>query len=95
MKISAAYSIAELAREDVPDEVNKAYHGKNLHYGKDYIIPAPFDPRLISRVSFAVAKAAISSKVAKIKIDDLELYKSQLTGRINPIASILEPIKKE
>ena len=94
MKIAAANSIAELAREDVPDEVNKAYHGKNLHYGKDYIIPAPFDPRLISKVSFAVAKAAISSGVAKLKIEDLELYKSQLTGRINPVASILEPIKK-
>ena len=94
MKIAAANSIAELAREDVPDEVNKAYHGKNLHYGKDYIIPAPFDPRLISRVSFAVAKAAINSGVAKLEIKDLDLYKSQLTGRINPIASILEPIKK-
>ena len=67
MKIAAADAIAKLAREDVPDEVNKAYSGQNLHYGKDYIIPAPFDPRLISRVSFAVAKAALDSGVAQKK----------------------------
>ncbi len=93
MKIAAANAIAELAREDVPDEVNAAYRGKKLHYGKDYIIPAPFDPRLISRVSFAVAKAAIDTNVAKKKIENLNSYKSELRGRINPIASILEPIK--
>ncbi len=93
MKIAAANAIAKLAREDVPDEVNNAYHGKKLHYGKDYIIPAPFDPRLISEVSFAVAKAAIKTKVAQKIIKDLDLYKSELRGRINPIASILEPIK--
>ena len=93
MKIAAANAIAKLAREDVPDEVNAAYYGKKLHYGKDYIIPAPFDPRLISQVSFAVAKAAIDTNVAQNKIKNLELYKSELRGRINPIASILEPIK--
>ena len=94
MKIAAADAIAKLAREDVPDEVNKAYSGENLHYGKDYIIPAPFDPRLISRVSFAVAKAALDSGVSQKQIKSFEEYKSQLTGRINPIASILEPIKR-
>ncbi len=93
MKIAAANAIAKLAREDVPDEVNAAYYGKKLHYGKDYIIPAPFDPRLISQVSFAVAKAAIDTNVAQNKLKNLELYKSELRGRINPIASILEPIK--
>ena len=93
MKIAAANAIAKLAREDVPDEVNAAYYGKKFHYGKDYIIPAPFDPRLISEVSFAVAKAAIDTNVAQNKIQNLELYKSELRGRINPIASILEPIK--
>ena len=93
MKIAAAQAIAELARQDVPDEVTDAYHGKKLHYGKDYIIPAPFDPRLISFVSSAVAKAAIDTKVAKKVVDNIETYKSELTGRINPIASILEPIK--
>ncbi len=93
MKIAAAQAIAELARKDVPDEVADAYHGKKLHYGKDYIIPAPFDPRLISFVSSAVAKAAIDTKVAKKTLYNIESYKSELTGRINPIASILEPIK--
>jgi len=94
MKIAAADAIAKLAREDVPDEVNKAYSGQNLHYGKDYIIPAPFDPRLISRVSFAVAKAALDSGVAQKQIESFDKYKSELTERINPIASILEPIKR-
>jgi malate dehydrogenase (oxaloacetate-decarboxylating)(NADP+) len=93
MKIAAAHAIAELARKDVPDEVNAAYEGSNLHYGNDYIIPAPFDPRLISAVSSAVAKAAMDSGVAKKPIDDLEAYEKELAGRIDPIASILEPLK--
>ena len=93
MKIAAAHAIAELARKDVPDEVNAAYEGNNLHYGNDYIIPAPFDPRLISAVSSAVAKAAMDSGVAKKPIDDLEAYEKELAGRIDPIASILEPLK--
>ena len=93
MKIAAANAIAELAREDVPDEVNAAYHGVQLHYGNDYIIPAPFDPRLISSVSAAVAKAAMESGVAKKPINNLDAYKRELEGRTNPIASILEPIK--
>ncbi len=93
MKIAAANAIAALAREDVPDEVNAAYHGVQLHYGNDYIIPAPFDPRLISSVSSAVAKAAMDSGVAKLTIKNLEAYERELEGRTNPIASILEPIK--
>ena len=93
MKIAAANAIAELAREDVPDEVNAAYHGVQLHYGNDYIIPAPFDPRLISSVSSAVAKAAMDSGVAKNPIKNLDAYRRELEGRTNPIASILEPIK--
>ena len=93
MKIAAAHAIAELARKDVPDEVNAAYEGSNLHYGNDYIIPAPFDPRLISAVSSAVAKAAMDSGVAKKPIDNLEAYEKELAGRIDPIASILEPLK--
>lgn len=93
MKIAAANAIAELARKDVPDEVNAAYHGVQLHYGNDYIIPAPFDPRLISSVSSAVAKAAMDSGVAKKPIKNLEAYERELEGRTNPIASILEPLK--
>ena len=93
MKIAAANAIAELARQDVPDEVNAAYHGVQLHYGNDYIIPAPFDPRLISSVSSAVAKAAMDTGVAKKPIKNLEAYRRELEGRTNPIASILEPIK--
>jgi malate dehydrogenase (oxaloacetate-decarboxylating)(NADP+) len=93
MKIAAANAIAELARKDVPDEVNAAYEGSNLHYGNNYIIPAPFDPRLISAVSSAVAKAAMDSGVAKKPIADLDAYEKELAGRIDPIASILEPIK--
>ena len=93
MKIAAAHAIAELARKDVPDEVKAAYEGSNLHYGNDYIIPAPFDPRLISAVSSAVAKAAMDSGVAKKPIGDLDAYEKELAGRIDPIASILEPLK--
>jgi malate dehydrogenase (oxaloacetate-decarboxylating)(NADP+) len=93
MKIAAANAIASLAREDVPDEVNAAYKGIQLHYGNDYIIPAPFDPRLISTVSSAVAKAAMESGVAKKPIADLEAYQRELASRTDPIASILEPLK--
>ena len=64
MKIAAAHAIADLAREDVPDEVDAAYSGRRLHYGPDYIIPVPFDPRLISSIPPAVAKAAMESGVA-------------------------------
>lgn len=66
MKMAAALALAELARTDVPDEVARAYNGKRFSFGNEYIIPTPFDPRLIFRVSEAVAKAAISSGVAKI-----------------------------
>ena len=71
MKIAAAEAIAALAREDVPDEVAAAYRGARPVYGPEYIIPSPFDPRLISRVSAAVAKAAMDSGVAKKPIADL------------------------
>jgi len=74
MKIAAAYALAMLAREDVPDAVADAYGGQVMTYGKDYIIPAPFDPRLISAVSSAVAKAAMESGVARRPIKDLDSY---------------------
>ena len=75
MKIAAAYALAMLAREDVPDAVADAYGGQVMAYGKDYIIPAPFDPRLISAVSSAVAKAAMESGVARRPIKDLDSYR--------------------
>ena len=92
MKIAAAYAIAMLAREDVPDEVTDAYAGESLRYGEDYIIPAPFDPRLISAVSSAVAEAAMSSGVARKPIDDLEAYRRDLSARLDPAASFLQEV---
>ncbi len=92
MKIAAAHAIAMLAREDVPDEVTDAYAGESLRYGEDYIIPAPFDPRLISAVSSAVAQAAMTSGVAKKPIDDLESYRRDLSARLDPTASFLQEV---
>ncbi|MEP3052348.1 MAG: NADP-dependent malic enzyme [Erythrobacter sp.] len=88
MKVAAARAIAELARERVPEEVSSAY-GKNQKFGKDYIIPAPFDPRLIEVVSSAVAKAAMDSGVAKAPIDDLDAYRHALKSRLNPTTAVL------
>ncbi len=92
MKIAAAEAIAMLAREDVPDSVADAYGGQTLQYGEDYIIPAPFDPRLISAVSSAVAKAAMKSGVARKPIDDLDAYRRELSARLDPTASTLQVI---
>jgi malate dehydrogenase (oxaloacetate-decarboxylating)(NADP+) len=92
MKIAAAEALARLAREDVPDEVAAAYSGERLTYGPDYIIPAPFDPRLIWAVPSAVAKAAMESGVARKPIADMEAYKRSLRGRLDPTAAGLEQI---
>jgi len=92
MKIAAAQAIAYLAREDVPDEVNSAYAGVTLKYGEDYIIPAPFDPRLISAVSSAVAQAAMDSGVARQPISDMDSYRRSLSGRLDPAANFLEDV---
>jgi malate dehydrogenase (oxaloacetate-decarboxylating)(NADP+) len=92
MKIAAANALAELAREPVPDEVASAYSGRTMKYGPDYIIPVPFDPRLISTIPVAVAKAAIATGVAKKKITDWEEYKMRLAGRLNPTANSLNLI---
>jgi malate dehydrogenase (oxaloacetate-decarboxylating)(NADP+) len=85
MKIAAAHALAELAREEVPDEVAQAYRGARYVYGKDYIIPVPFDPRLIARVSSAVAEAAMKSGVARRPIADLEAYRNRLSSRLVPV----------
>ncbi len=89
MKIAAAYAIAELAREAVPEEVAAAYGGLRASYGHDYIIPAPFDPRLMEVVSAAVAKAAMDTGVATRPILDLDEYRHSLKARLNPTTSVL------
>jgi malate dehydrogenase (oxaloacetate-decarboxylating)(NADP+) len=88
MKIAAAQALAALAREDVPDEVAAAY-GARPKYGPDYIIPVPFDPRLIYAIPPAVAKAAMDSGVARRPIVDMEGYKQQLRTRRDPVAGVL------
>ncbi len=90
MKIAAANALAELAREDVPDEVDAAYAGIHLQYGPDYLIPTPFDPRLIVAVPKAVAQAAMDSGVAQKPIEDMEAYESELSARLNPIIGNLQ-----
>ncbi len=92
MKIAAVNALAELAREDVPDDVVAAYQGSRPRFGPSYIIPVPFDPRLLASVSAAVAKAAIETGVAGRVITDLEGYKSELSARRDPIASTLRGI---
>jgi malate dehydrogenase (oxaloacetate-decarboxylating)(NADP+) len=89
MKIAAANALAALAREDVPDEMDAAYAGKRLRYGPEYIIPAPFDPRLISVIPPAVAKAAMESGVARAKITDMPAYARKLATRQDPTAASL------
>ena len=91
MKIACARALAELARADVPDEVAMAY-GRNLTFGRDYIIPAPFDPRLIYKIPPAVAKAGMDTGVARRPIIDIEGYEESLKARLDPTASILRGI---
>ena len=94
MKIAAANAIAALARQPVPEEVSAAY-GRRHQFGRDYIIPAPFDPRLMEVVSSAVAKAAMDSGVAKAPIADFEVYRNALKGRLNPTTSVLTNVYAE
>jgi len=82
MKIAAVYALASLTKTDVPEVVNKAYKVENLHFGRDYIIPKPLDPRLIYHVAPAVARAAMESGVAKATIEDWEAYKEYLKERM-------------
>jgi malate dehydrogenase (oxaloacetate-decarboxylating)(NADP+) len=86
MKIAAANALAELAREDVPDEVDAAYGGRRLSFGPDYLIPVPFDPRLITAIPEAVAQAAMDSGVARRPIVDMDRYRSELSARLDPLA---------
>lgn len=95
MKIAAAHAIASLAREHVPDEVVKAYGGRDLRFGKHYIIPTPFDARLIQVVPIAVAKAAVETGVARKPIKDWDAYRKQLQARRDPTVNSLEVIFKK
>src|SRR6267154_1598144 len=92
MKVAAAEALAKLAREDVPDEVDRAYSGRRLRYGPEYVMPVPFDPRLISAVSSAVAQAAMDSGVARRPIPDMAKYKRALSGRLDPTSHWLQSL---
>lgn len=92
MKIAAAEALAELAREEVPDEVSAAYAGRRMEFGKDYIIPTPFDPRLITTIPIAVAKAAMRTKVARKPIQNIHSYRLELAARRDPTAGRMNMI---
>jgi len=92
MKLAAAEALAALAREDVPDEVVAAYQGSRPRFGPRYIIPVPFDPRLITAIPPAVAQAAVDSGVARRPITDMQAYSEQLSARRDPIAGTLQQI---
>ena len=89
MTIAAAEALAELAREPVPEEVAAAYGGRAQSFGRDYIIPAPFDPRLMEVVASAVAEAAVQSGVAQKPIANMEAYLQELRARLNPTVSVM------
>jgi len=89
MKLAAAHALADLAREQVPDEVAAAYGGKAKQFGPEYIIPTPFDPRLIENIPVAVAKAAMASGIAKRPFADEAAYRLELRSRLNPTNAVL------
>ncbi|PZO55312.1 MAG: NADP-dependent malic enzyme [Alphaproteobacteria bacterium] len=93
MKVAAARALAELAKQDVPDEVAAAYQGKRLKFGPDYIIPSPFDPRLISEIPPFIAQAAMDSGVARKPIADMEAYKHSLAQRVDPTAAMMQRVQ--
>lgn len=92
MKVAASYALAELARQPVPEEVSAIFGGRRVEFGPEYIIPSPFDPRLIATIPPAVAKAAMISGVAKRPIEDMEKYRQELAGRLNPAANTMSMI---
>ena len=93
MKIACANALAQLAREDVPDEVAAAYHGKQLKFGPEYIIPSPFDPRLISYIPPFIAQAAMDTGVARKPIEDMDVYRASLAQRLDPSAAFLQKLQ--
>ena len=93
MKLAAARALADLAKADVPDEVAAAYQGRRLKFGPDYIIPTPFDPRLISHIPPCVAQAAMDSGVARKPIADMAAYKASLAQRLDPTAAMVQRVQ--
>jgi len=93
MKIACAKALAQLAREDVPDEVAAAYQGVQLKFGPEYIIPSPFDPRLISYIPPFVAQAAMDTGVARKPIEDMDAYRASLAQRLDPSAAFLQKLQ--
>jgi malate dehydrogenase (oxaloacetate-decarboxylating)(NADP+) len=92
MKVACAQALAALAREDVPDEVAMAYRGRKLRFGPDYIIPSPFDPRLIWYIPPFVAQAAMDTGVARKPIEDMDAYRTELRSRLDPSAALMQNI---
>ncbi len=92
MKVACAQALAALAREDVPDEVAAAYRGRKLKFGPDYIIPTPFDPRLIWYIPPFVAQAAMDTGVARRPIEDMDAYRAALRQRVDPSAALMQQI---
>ena len=95
MKTAAAHAIARLAREIVPEEVAAAMGGETPSYGKEYIIPSTFDPRLISVIPVAVAKAAMASGVARKNIENFDVYSERLKQRLDPSVTIMQGINSK
>lgn len=93
MKKAAAYALAALAKEEVPDDVKRAYGNEDFSFGRNYLIPKPFDKRVLTWVSPAVAKAAIESGVARLKIDDFNAYAKSLQERLGQTGSIMRNIR--
>jgi malate dehydrogenase (oxaloacetate-decarboxylating)(NADP+) len=93
MKVAAARALANLAKQDVPDQVAAAYHGRRLKFGPEYIIPAPFDPRLISEIPPYVAQAAMDTGVARKPIEDMHAYKQALAQRLDPTAAMMQRVQ--
>jgi malate dehydrogenase (oxaloacetate-decarboxylating)(NADP+) len=93
MKIAAVHAIADLAKEEVPDDVKQAYDGEDFSFGPNYIIPKPFDSRVLTRVSTAVAKAAIESGVARVKIKDFNEYANNLENRLGTAAGFMKGLR--
>ncbi|MEO5581049.1 MAG: NADP-dependent malic enzyme [Saprospiraceae bacterium] len=95
MKLAAAHALAELAKLPVPEEVNSAYGGNNLHFGPDYIIPKPVDPRLITTITIAVAKAAVETGVAQKTIENWDVYAEELTKRLGLYKPLIRQIRSK